>query len=158
MLKARSEKKKFRALSYAITPAVDCVSYMKGGTFKSRRQRDWIDNTYDGHHTALWELISSDRALPDEIFEYKQKLSFLVCALERMNLGYAFLLIRRFGLGGQAPQSLEEIGADIGLSDTRVHFGLTAAIANLNHVTGLKLESHDLQIRPGPKGPRSKKV
>ena len=61
-------------------------------------------------------------------------------ALERLNPRMKHVVLRRFGLDGQPPQTLEEVGTDLGITRERVRQLETRALRELRAVApGLQL-------------------
>jgi RNA polymerase sigma factor (sigma-70 family) len=64
----------------------------------------------------------------------------LTAALERLNPRMKQVLLRRFGLDGRPPQTLEEVGRDLGVTRERVRQLETRALRELRSVApGLQL-------------------
>ena len=86
-------------------------------------------------------LIEDDKsASPDaETADHARSLE-LAQALQRLNPRMQHVVNRRFGLDGQAPQTLEEVGAGLGITRERVRQLESRALRELRSVApGLQL-------------------
>ena len=66
----------------------------------------------------LIEDTNSDR--PDTVTAENLRSAELLAALSRLSPRMRHVLSRRFGLDGEAPQTLEEVGSDLGITRERV--------------------------------------
>ena len=67
------------------------------------------------------DLIEDDNAdLPEETTATACARTELAEALARLNPRMRLVIARRFGLDGQAPQTLEQVGAELGITRERV--------------------------------------
>jgi RNA polymerase primary sigma factor len=81
------------------------------------------------------DLIQDDRsAAPDEETAENARSVELAEALERLNPRMRHVLQRRFGLDGERPQTLEEVGTDLGITRERVRQLETRALRELRTV------------------------
>jgi RNA polymerase primary sigma factor len=76
-------------------------------------------------------LEDADTPSPEEDVMRSDRLRQLVALLERMGDRERDVLRRRFGLGGEEPQTLQEIGATLGLTRERVRQIESRALASL---------------------------
>jgi len=77
---------------------------------------------------------------PDTATNAQARSAELAVALERLNPRMRHVVLRRFGLDGQAPQTLEEVGTDLGITRERVRQLETRALRELRMVApGLQL-------------------
>jgi len=75
-------------------------------------------------HSASPHATTSDHARTDDLQE----------ALTRLNPRMRHVVVRRFGLDGQLPQTLEQVGADLGITRERVRQLETRALRELRTV------------------------
>ena len=80
----------------------------------------------------LIEDTKSER--PDEETATKARSTELAQALTRLNPRMRHVLERRFGLGGQAPETLEEVGTGLGITRERVRQLESRALRELRTV------------------------
>jgi RNA polymerase primary sigma factor len=81
------------------------------------------------------DLIEDDRsAAPEEETAENARSVELAAALGRLNPRMRHVLKRRFGLDGQPPQTLEEVGTDLGITRERVRQLETRALRELRAV------------------------
>jgi RNA polymerase primary sigma factor len=81
------------------------------------------------------DLIQDDRsAAPEEETAENARSAELAEALERLNPRMRHVLQRRFGLDGERPQTLEEVGTDLGITRERVRQLETRALRELRTV------------------------
>jgi RNA polymerase primary sigma factor len=86
----------------------------------------------------LIEDTQTDR--PDELTADNLRSSELAEALLRLNPRMRHVLARRFGLDGRSPQTLEEVGASLGITRERVRQLESRALRELRNVApGLQL-------------------
>jgi RNA polymerase primary sigma factor len=86
----------------------------------------------------LIEDVSSES--PDSTTNERSRSIELAAALERLNPRMKHVVLRRFGLDGRPPQTLEEVGADLGITRERVRQLETRALRELRAVApGLQL-------------------
>jgi RNA polymerase primary sigma factor len=89
-------------------------------------------------YADLIEDVSSDS--PDMITSRTARSSELASAICLLDERMQQVLMRRFGLDGEAPQTLEELGADLGITRERVRQIETRALRQL------RLSAPDLQL------------
>jgi RNA polymerase primary sigma factor len=81
------------------------------------------------------DLIEDDRsAAPEEETAQNARSVELAAALGRLNPRMCHVLKRRFGLDGRPPQTLEEVGTDLGITRERVRQLETRALRELRAV------------------------
>jgi RNA polymerase primary sigma factor len=87
------------------------------------------------------DLIEDERSeSPDGATAAHARTAELTAAIERLNPRMKYVVLRRFGLDGQAPQTLEEVGNDLGITRERVRQLETRALKELRLVApGLQL-------------------
>jgi RNA polymerase primary sigma factor len=86
----------------------------------------------------LIEDVTSES--PDAASAVQARSQELTAALERLNPRMKQVLLRRFGLDGRPPQTLEEVGRDLGVTRERVRQLETRALRELRSVApGLQL-------------------
>src|SRR3954466_10086287 len=87
------------------------------------------------------DLIEDVRSeSPDGATAANARTAELAAAIERLNPRMKHVVLRRFGLDGQAPQTLEEVGVDLGITRERVRQLETRALRELRTVApGLQL-------------------
>jgi len=83
-------------------------------------------------YADLIEDVHSDR--PDEETSQKLRRKELAEALLRLNPRMQRVLVLRFGLDGQAPQTLEEVGSGLGITRERVRQLESRALRELRSV------------------------
>ncbi len=67
------------------------------------------------------DLIEDEKsASPDSATADNARSADLAAAIERLNPRMKHVVLRRFGLDGKPPQTLEEVGADLGITRERV--------------------------------------
>jgi RNA polymerase primary sigma factor len=67
------------------------------------------------------DLIEDERSeSPDSATTENARSADLAAAIERLNPRMKHVVLRRFGLDGRPPQTLEEVGADLGITRERV--------------------------------------
>ena len=80
----------------------------------------------------LIEDVTSES--PDAASNVLARSQELAAALERLNPRMKHVVLRRFGLDGQPPQTLEEVGNDLGITRERVRQLETRALRELRMV------------------------
>ncbi len=71
--------------------------------------------------SSYGDLIEDENAdLPEESTAETMRSSELVRALDQLNPRMRLVISRRFGLDGQAPQTLEQVGSELGITRERV--------------------------------------
>ena len=87
------------------------------------------------------DLIEDEKSeSPDGATSEHARSIELAEAIERLNPRMKHVVLRRFGLDGQPPQTLEEVGADLGITRERVRQLETRALRELRTVApGLQL-------------------
>jgi RNA polymerase primary sigma factor len=87
------------------------------------------------------DLIEDERAdSPDGVSAERARSAELAAAVERLNPRMRHVVTRRFGLDGKPSQTLEEVGADLGITRERVRQLETRALRELRTVApGLAL-------------------
>ena len=89
-----------------------------------------VDDLIDDEKAESPHDASADSARSVELAE----------AVERLNPRMKHVVVRRFGLDGQPPQTLEEVGSDLGITRERVRQLETRALRELRTVApGLQL-------------------
>ena len=77
---------------------------------------------------------------PDGAHAEQARSQELALAIERLNPRMQHVVLRRFGLDGGAPQTLQEVGNDLGVTGERVRQLETLALRKLRAVApGLQL-------------------
>jgi RNA polymerase primary sigma factor len=87
------------------------------------------------------DLIEDERAeSPDGASADRARATELAAAVERLNPRMRHVVTRRFGLDGKPPQTLEDVGTDLGITRERVRQLETRALRELRAVApGLAL-------------------
>jgi RNA polymerase primary sigma factor len=87
------------------------------------------------------DLIEDERAeSPDGVSADRARSVELAAAVERLNPRMRHVVTRRFGLDGKPPQTLEDVGTDLGITRERVRQLETRALRELRAVApGLAL-------------------
>ena len=87
------------------------------------------------------DLIEDEKSeSPDGATSEHARSVELAEAIERLNPRMKHVVLRRFGLDGKPPQTLEEVGADLGITRERVRQLETRALRELRAVApGLQL-------------------
>jgi RNA polymerase primary sigma factor len=83
-------------------------------------------------YADLIEDVNSDQ--PDETTAKRLRSRELAVALERLNPRMRHVLVLRFGLDGQQPKTLEEVGAGLGITRERVRQLESRALRELRAV------------------------
>src|SRR5205085_3430484 len=97
-------------------------------------------------YADLIEDVNSDR--PDETTAEKLRRKELAEALLRLNPRMQRVLALRFGLDGESPQTLEEVGAGLGITRERVRQLESRALRELRTVA----PDLELYLRPSRYG------
>ncbi len=129
-------------------PSIDEIA--KEGGFTPERVRELFElveepvslETPVGDGESYYgDLIEDEKsAAPDTATADHMRAAELAEALERLNPRMRHVLARRFGLDGQKPQTLEEVGAGLGITRERVRQLETRALRELRTVApGLQL-------------------
>ena len=87
----------------------------------------------DGDATMGDLIADSDQIDPAETALEGDALSQIDAALQALDDRERIILVLRFGLGGQEPQTLEEIGEHFGLTRERIRQMQNRALAKLRH-------------------------
>ena len=72
---------------------------------------------------------------PDAATSDLARAADLATAVERLNPRMKHVLLRRFGLDGKPPQTLEEVGNDLGITRERIRQIESKTLAKLRHPT-----------------------
>jgi RNA polymerase primary sigma factor len=81
------------------------------------------------------DLIEDELAIaPDEETAENARSAELAEALQQLKPRMRYVLTRRFGLDGERPRTLEEVGAELGVTRERVRQIETRALRELRHV------------------------
>ena len=129
-------------------PSVDEIAQDAG--FTPGRVRELFDLVEDpvsletpvgDGESMVADLIEDERAeSPDGASAERARSVELAAAVERLNPRMRHVVTRRFGLDGKPPQTLEEVGADLGITRERVRQLETRALRELRAVApGLAL-------------------
>jgi RNA polymerase primary sigma factor len=129
-------------------PSVDEIAQDAG--FTPERVRELFDLVEDpvsletpvgDGESMVADLIEDERAeSPDGASAERARSVELAAAVERLNPRMRHVVTRRFGLDGKPPQTLEEVGADLGITRERVRQLETRALRELRAVApGLAL-------------------
>jgi RNA polymerase primary sigma factor len=94
----------------------------------------------DGESSVADMIEDVTSESPDTATNDQARSAELARALDRLNPRMRHVVLRRFGLDGQAPQTLEEVGADLGITRERVRQLETRALRELRAAApGLQL-------------------
>ena len=87
------------------------------------------------------DLIEDEKSeSPDGATSDRARSVELAEAIERLNPRMKYVVLRRFGLDGLPPQTLEEVGTELGITRERVRQLETRALRELRSVApGLQL-------------------
>jgi RNA polymerase primary sigma factor len=129
-------------------PSVDEIAQDAG--FTPERVRELFDLVEDpvsletpvgDGESMVADLIEDERApSPDGASAERARSVELAAAVERLNPRMRHVVTRRFGLDGKPPQTLEEVGSDLGITRERVRQLETRALRELRAVApGLAL-------------------
>jgi RNA polymerase primary sigma factor len=109
-------------------PSVDEIAFDSG--FTVERVRELFDLVEDpvsletpvgDGESMVADLIEDEKAAsPDGATADNARSADLAAAIERLNPRMKHVVLRRFGLDGKPPQTLEEVGADLGITRERV--------------------------------------
>jgi RNA polymerase primary sigma factor len=88
----------------------------------------------DGESSVADMIEDVNSEAPDTATNAQARSEELSVALERLNPRMRHVVVRRFGLDGQAPQTLEEVGNDLGITRERVRQLETRALRELRMV------------------------
>ncbi len=91
--------------------------------------------------SMVGDLIEDEKSdSPDGLTAEHARTVELAQAIERLNPRMQHVVVRRFGLDGKPPQTLEEVGQDMGITRERVRQLETRALKELRNVApGLQL-------------------
>jgi RNA polymerase primary sigma factor len=85
--------------------------------------------------SSVADLIEDDGSeTPDGATARRARSTDLARAIERLNPRMKHVVLRRFGLDGKPPQTLEEVGVDLGITRERVRQLETRALRELRTV------------------------
>jgi RNA polymerase primary sigma factor len=94
----------------------------------------------DGESSVADMIEDVTSESPDTATNEQARSAELARALDRLNPRMRHVVLRRFGLDGQAPQTLEEVGSDLGITRERVRQLETRALRELRAAApGLQL-------------------
>jgi RNA polymerase primary sigma factor len=94
----------------------------------------------DGESSVADMIEDTNSEAPDTATNAQARSAELATALERLNPRMRHVVLRRFGLDGRPPQTLEEVGNDLGITRERVRQLETRALRELRMVApGLQL-------------------
>ena len=94
----------------------------------------------DGESSVADMIEDTNSEAPDTATNAQARSAELAIALERLNPRMRHVVLRRFGLDGKPPQTLEEVGTDLGITRERVRQLETRALRELRMVApGLQL-------------------
>jgi RNA polymerase primary sigma factor len=94
----------------------------------------------DGESMVADMIEDQKSESPDGATAARARTADLAEAIERLNPRMKHVVLRRFGLDGQPPQTLEEVGKDLGITRERVRQLETRALRELRNVApGLEL-------------------
>jgi RNA polymerase primary sigma factor len=97
----------------------------------------------DGESMVADMIEDQKSESPDGASAALARTADLAEAIERLNPRMKHVVLRRFGLDGQPPQTLEEVGNDLGITRERVRQLETRALRELRTVApGLELYLH----------------
>jgi len=109
-------------------PSIEEIAKESG--FEEKRVQELLDLVQDpvsletpvGDGESLYRDLIEDTKTdqPDAQTATRLRQSELAEALDHLNPRMRFVLTRRFGLDGQAPQTLEEVGSGLGITRERV--------------------------------------
>ena len=129
-------------------PSIEEIATDSG--FPEQRVRELFDLVEDpvsletpvgDGESMVADLIEDEKSeSPDGATADHARSVELTEAIERLNPRMQHVVVRRFGLDGQPPQTLEEVGADLGITRERVRQLETRALRELRIVApGLQL-------------------
>jgi len=94
----------------------------------------------DGESSVADMIEDTNSEAPDTATNAQARSAELATALDRLNPRMRHVVLRRFGLDGRPPQTLEEVGTDLGITRERVRQLETRALRELRMVApGLQL-------------------
>jgi RNA polymerase primary sigma factor len=123
-------------------PSVDEIAYDSGFTFERVRELfDLVEDPVsletpvgDGE-SMVADLIEDEKAeSPDGATADHARSAELAEAIDRLNPRMRHVVLRRFGLDGRQPQTLEEVGQDLGITRERVRQLESRALKELRAV------------------------
>jgi len=85
----------------------------------------------DGESSVADMIEDTNSEAPDTATNAQARSAELAVALERLNPRMRHVVLRRFGLDGRPPQTLEEVGTDLGITRERVRQLETRALREL---------------------------
>jgi RNA polymerase primary sigma factor len=88
----------------------------------------------DGDSSVAETIEDESSETPDSAAARHARSTDLAKAIERLNDRSRHVVLRRFGLDGKPPQTLEEVGADMGITRERVRQLETRALRELRAV------------------------
>ena len=129
-------------------PSVEEIATDSG--FTEQRVRELFDLVEDpvsletpvgDGESMVADLIEDEKSeSPDGASADNARSAELAAAVEQLNPRMKLVVVRRFGLDGQPPQTLEEVGAELGITRERVRQLETRALRELRMVApGLQL-------------------
>ncbi len=129
-------------------PSVEEIATDSG--FTEQRVRELFDLVEDpvsletpvgDGESMVADLIEDEKSeSPDGASADNARSAELAAAVEHLNPRMKLVVVRRFGLDGQPPQTLEEVGAELGITRERVRQLETRALRELRMVApGLQL-------------------
>src|SRR3954451_5392324 len=129
-------------------PSIEEIA--KDSGFPEERVRELFDLVEDpvsletpvgDGESMVADMIEDEKSeSPDGATAAKARTAELAAAIERLNPRMKHVVLRRFGLDGSAPQTLEEVGLDLGITRERVRQLETRALKELRMVApGLQL-------------------
>jgi RNA polymerase primary sigma factor len=123
-------------------PSVEEIA--KDSGFPEQRVRELFDLVEDpvsletpvgDGESMVADLIEDEKSeSPDGATAANARTAELAAAIERLNPRMKHVVMRRFGLDGQPPQTLEEVGQDLGITRERVRQLETRALKELRAV------------------------
>jgi RNA polymerase primary sigma factor len=132
-------------------PTVDEIAKESGMTVERIRElQELVEDPVsletpvgDGE-SMVADMVEDQKAeSPDGASAANARSADLAEAIERLNPRMKHVVLRRFGLDGQPPQTLEEVGNDLGVTRERVRQLETRALRELRAVApGLELYLH----------------
>lgn len=129
-------------IAFALDKPVDDVSRM----LRLNERITSVDTPIGGENDkALLDILADEKEFgPEENLQDNDIKANIVCWLEDLNPKQREVLARRFGLMGYEPSTLEDVGAEIGLTRERVRQIQVEALRRLRDMLGhqgLTLES-----------------
>jgi RNA polymerase primary sigma factor len=123
-------------------PSIDEIATESGFTPERVRELfDLVEDTVsletpvgDGESMVADMVPDEQSAAPEEETAEHARSAELAEALQRLNPRMRHVVTRRFGLDGEAPQTLEEVGNDLGITRERVRQLETRALRELRIV------------------------